>query len=93
MQAWELNDPIQRAMKNANEKRYDLSTLRKSSKRTMQEEFAGDELVNSRDKKTRSSDTVQSVEVKVKVENPTYLSFKQQLGVLRTGKGDFIADF
>ena len=92
--AWDLGEALERAMFAAAEKRYDMSTLRKSHKKVSQEDFASDQLNTSRDKKSKSSDFSKVCEIKIKVEkDPDQIKFKQGCNVMKSGKGFSILIF
>ena len=74
-------------MKKAGEKRYDMSELRRGYKRTSAEEFVGDKTTLSKEKKTKTQEPSSGSTVKVKIENPLFVKYKQHLKVLNSGKG------
>ena len=88
---WDLDDNLEKAMHCAAEKRYDMSTLKKTFKDTKHEEFMGETTSSSKEKKTKTKDFVPTADksIVVKFESPVYVSYKQKMVVLKTGKGTF----
>ena len=87
---WDEDDPIQRAMKKMSERRYEMSELRRSYKKTSNEDFVGDKTSYSREKKSRTlenSSSSSSATVTIKVENVLFGKYRQHLKTLNSGKG------
>lgn len=75
-------------MKKMKEKRYDMSGLKKSYKKTSNEQFTGDKTTLSKERKTKSAgEPSSSSGVQIKVENVLLSKYKQHLKTLASGKG------
>ena len=86
-QDWNEEDPLQKAMLMAKEKRYDMTALRRSYKTTSHEDFAGEKTTVSKEKKSKTMEPSSSSTIKIKVEHPLVIKHKQHLKTLITGKG------
>ena len=70
------------------ERRYDLSGLRRSYKKTTNEDFVGDKTTSSREKKHKTLESSSSSSaVVIKVENVLFGKYKQHMKTLSSGKG------
>lgn len=86
---WDLSDPVQKALHMAAEERFNMSSLKRSYKRTAHEEFVGEKTIASKEKKAKTLDCNASSGsgTKIKIEEPLVTTFKQKLTALKTGKG------
>ena len=73
----------------ADEKRYDMSELRLSYKKTSQEEFVGERTTVSKEKKSKTMNPSSSSKQMpaIKLEDPLFSKHKQLLKTLNSGKG------
>lgn len=86
---WDKSNPLEKAMFEAGEPRYCMDGLKKSFKRTYEEEFIGEKTTSSKERKSKSKEAVQP-QVKVKMEHPQMVSLRQKLNVMKSGKGAFL---
>ena len=85
---WDQGDPIQRAMAKMHERRYDMSDLRRSYKKTENEDYVGDKTTNSREKKHKTLEgSSSSSKVVIKAEYVVFAKYKQCMKTLNSGKG------
>ena len=92
---WNKDLPLERALFQAAEPRYDMTGLQKTYKQSSHEEFVGEKTTASKEKKAKSKEDIPSSgsTVKIKTEAPNIREFKQKMHVLKTGKGDSLNSF
>ena len=86
---WDMSDPVQRAYLAKDEKRYDLGSLKRSYKNSKVTDFHQEKMLSSKEKKSKVKDVTEAAASSkpVKIENEKWLEVKQQLGVMKMGKG------
>jgi len=70
------------------ERRYDMSDLRRSYKKTENEDYVGDKTTNSREKKHKTLEgSSSSSKIVIKAEFVVFAKYKQHMKTLNSGKG------
>ena len=83
--AWDETNPLEKAMFEAGETRYDMNTLRKGHKRTSHSDYM-EEKTSSKEKKSKSKDVDEPPVVRVKLENPMHTERQTKVTCLKSGK-------
>ena len=87
--AWDVDDPIQKAMLDAGELRFDLSSLKRGYKKTNHEEYMEEKHSTSKEKATKTKDGTPSTGlVRIKEENKLGRELKEKMAVLKSAKGE-----
>ena len=86
---WNADDPLQKAMLDASELRFNLAHLNRGYKNTVHEEFMSEKSSTSKEKATKTKDGVRPVAtLKIKEENKHARELKEKMAVLKSAKGD-----
>ncbi len=84
---WDESDPLQKAMLDAQELRFNLGSLKRGYKKTVHEEFMAEKSSTSKEKATKTKDGAPAVTLKIKEENKYARELKDKMAVLKSAKG------
>ena len=87
---WDLNSVVEKGLAAAGERRYDMNCLAKGYKEGKFTEFQTETVGRTQDKQLKTPmpiDDGEPAPPKIKVENPIFVEYLQQINVLKSGKG------
>lgn len=88
-QDWDLDDPVEKGMHDADEIRYNMNTLKKGYHDVKNTKFHTDCVVRSKDKEMKGSVPLEdgSAEIPIKIEFPWHIEYMKKLAVMKNVKG------